>query len=98
MNIIKKKYSEFPGLKTVAIFADPACRSGWEKNFPRLLAHVYRKHKPELFFVAGDLAVNGNPREFEAFISAIKPYPAWFAAVPGDHDKPLKNFMRYSSR
>jgi hypothetical protein len=95
MNIIKKKYSRFSDIKTVAILADPACRAGWEKNFPRLLAHAYRIHKPELFFVAGDLAVNGTPREFEAFISAINPYPAWVAAVPGDHDRPLKTFVRY---
>jgi hypothetical protein len=95
MNIIKKKHAELSGIETVAILADPACRPGWEKKFPPLLAHAYRMHKPDLFLVAGDLAASGASREFEAFVSAVKPYPAWFAAVPGDHDRPLKIFRRY---
>jgi predicted phosphodiesterase len=95
MDIIRKKYSELHGIKTVAIMADPACRAGWEKNFPPLLDHVWRKHKPELFIVAGDLAVYGTPKEFEDTIDVMKPYPARLAAVPGDHDRPLKTFMRY---
>jgi hypothetical protein len=37
----------------------------------------------------------GAPGEFKAFISAIENYPAMIAAVPGDHDKPLKTFARY---
>jgi hypothetical protein len=95
MLLIKGKYTELSDIKTVAILADPACRAGWEKNFSPLLAHAYRIHKPELFFIAGDLAIHGSPREFEAFISAIKPYPALFAAVPGDHDTPLRTFVKY---
>lgn len=95
MNIIKKKYSALSDIKTVAILADPACRTGWGENTPPLLDHVWRTHRPELFLVAGDLAINGTPSEFQKFISTIERYPAWSAAVPGDHDRPLKTFMRY---
>jgi hypothetical protein len=95
MNIIKEKYSELRDIKTVAILADPACRAGWEENFPRLLERVWRIHRPELFLVAGDLAIHGSPGEFRAIISAMKRYPSRLAAVPGDHDRPLKNFMSH---
>ena len=95
MNIIAGRHTELSGIKTVAILADPACRSGWEKNFPPLLEYVWRKHKPELFLVAGDLAIDGETDEYRAFLSAIGRYPAWFAAVPGDHDKPLRDFVKH---
>jgi len=95
MKIIKSTFAELSGIRKVAILADAACRAGWEKNFPALLAHVWRNHKPGLFLVAGDLAVHGTSREFEATISAMEPYPAWMAAVPGDHDRPLKAFIRH---
>ena len=95
MNIIKNKYSELSDIKTVAILADPACRDCWEKNTAPLLERVWRLHRPELFLVAGDLAVNGTSVEFREFISAVKRYPASMAAVPGDHDIPLKNFVSH---
>jgi hypothetical protein len=95
MNIIKKKYSELRDIRTVAILADPACRSCWGKNTPPLLEHVWRTHRPELFLVAGDLAIHGTSREHLAFISAVRRYPALLAAVPGDHDRPLKSFMSH---
>ena len=95
MHIIRKKYSELHDIRTVAILADPACRSGWGKNTPPLLEHVWRTHRPELFLVAGDLAIHGTSREHRAFISAVKRYPASLAAVPGDHDRPLKGFVRH---
>jgi Icc-related predicted phosphoesterase len=95
MNIIKNKYSELRGIKTIAILADPGCRPGWKKNFTRLLERVWRAHHPDLFLVAGDLVLNGSPAEYEETISVIQRYPAVWAAVPGDHDPPLKNFVRY---
>ena len=95
MKIIKSKYSEFRDVKTVAILADPACRSCWGKNTPPLLEHVWRTHRPELFLVAGDMAIHGASDEYRAFISALARYPALLAAVPGDHDRPLKVFMNH---
>ncbi|MBN2321307.1 MAG: metallophosphoesterase [Acidobacteria bacterium] len=95
MNIIKKKYSEFSGIRTVAMLADPACRTCWGKNTPPLLEHVWRTHRPELFLVAGDLAVNGTSDEYRTFISALERYPAMLAAVPGDHDRPLRVFVNH---
>jgi hypothetical protein len=95
MKILKGKYSELRGIRTVAILADPGCRDGWRDTFPPLLERVWRLHRPELFLVAGDLAINGTREEYETIVSAMKPYPALLAAVPGDHDLPLKTFMRY---
>ena len=95
MNIIKKKYSELRGIKTVAILADPACRNCWGENTPPLLEHVWNTHRPDLFLVAGDLAVNGASGEYRDFIFAVRRYPALLAAIPGDHDRPLKTFMSH---
>jgi len=95
MKIIRKKFSELRDIKTVAILADPACRSCWKDNTLILLEHVWRMHRPELFLVAGDLAIKGTAGEYREFISALERYPARLAAVPGDHDRPLNNFMRY---
>jgi predicted phosphodiesterase len=94
MKIIKSRHSIFSDIVTVAILADPGCRAGWEKNFPRLLAHVWQKHRPELFLVVGDLAINGTYEEYEAMLSVINCYPSRLAAVAGDHDKPLTAFRR----
>jgi hypothetical protein len=95
MNIIKRSYSRFDGIRTVAILADPGCRAGWELNFPRLLAQVWHKHQPELFLVVGDMAVQGTTTEYEAMLSALDGYPASLAAVSGDHDRPLTTFRRH---
>lgn len=95
MDIIKNKYSKLENIETVAILADPACRSCWKKNTPPLMEHVWGKYRPDLFLVAGDLAVNGAAGEFQAFIAEMERYPALMAAVPGDHDLPLQTFMRY---
>ena len=95
MKIIKQKYSELRDIRTVAILADPACRACWEKNTPKILEHVWRTHRPDLFVVAGDLAVDGTDSEYRTILSALKRYPAWLAAVPGDHDLPLKNFINH---
>ncbi len=95
MNIVRSKFTELRDVKTVAFLADPACRACWKSSTPPLLEYVWRKHRPELFLVAGDLAVHGASGEYREFISALKRYPAWLAAVPGDHDKPLKTFMSH---
>ena len=95
MHIVKGKFTELSDVRTVAILADPACRTCWKGSTPPLLEYVWRKHKPELFLVAGDLAVQGASREYREFLSAVRRYPAWLAAVPGDHDKSLKTFMSH---
>jgi hypothetical protein len=95
MNIIRRKYSKLDDIRKVAVLADPACRSGWERNFLPLLARVWRIHRPDLFLVAGDFAVDGTSEEFRTVISSIKEYPAWMAVVPGDHDRPLRTFRSY---
>jgi predicted phosphodiesterase len=95
MHILKERYLKIDGIKTVAILADPGCRPQWKASFPKLLAHVWRLHTPELFLVAGDLAVSGTPQEYRELVSVLKRYPARIAAVPGDHDKSLKTFMHY---
>ena len=95
MKIIKSKYSELHDVKTVAILADPACRTCWGENTPPLLEHVWRTNRPELFLVAGDMSINGASDEYRTFISALERYPALLAAVPGDHDRPLKVFRSH---
>ena len=59
------------------------------------MKRVWREHRPELFLVAGDLAVKGTSGEYRTFLSALESYPAQMAAVPGDHDRPLATFTNY---
>jgi 3',5'-cyclic AMP phosphodiesterase CpdA len=95
MKIIKEKYSRLDDINTIAILADAACRKGWEKNFSPLLDKVMREHSPQLFVVAGDMALNALDEEYLAIMSYIEKYPAKWAVVPGDHDRPLKFFLKY---
>jgi predicted phosphodiesterase len=95
MHILREKYLKPDGIKTVAILADPGCRPLGKEPFLKLLAHVWRSHKPDLFLVAGDLVTEGAHQEYRALISALERYPARIAAVPGDHDKSLKTFIGY---
>ncbi len=95
MTILKRKYHKLTAIKTIAILADPACRPGWKKNFPRLLRKVWQEHKPDLFLVAGDLSLNATQKEYNEVFRYINKYPAVWAAVPGDHDYPTRNFRKY---
>lgn len=96
MSVIKQKYSKLEGIKTVAILADPACRAGWQKNFPRLLEKARKSFSPDLFIVAGDLALNGYDKEYRAVLKYINSgKDEKWAAVPGDHDKSIRNFRKY---
>jgi len=95
MQIIREPYSSLTGITTVAVMADPGCRPGWKKNFMPLLKHVWDLHRPELFIVAGDLSFTSSPEEYQQIIGVMEQYPARIAAVPGDHDRPLKNFISY---
>lgn len=95
MNILRDKYTRVDGVRTIAILADPACRKGWEKNFYPLLDKVWKDHEPQLFIVAGDLAIDARETEYRAVLKCINRYPAKWAAVPGDHDRPLGRFERH---
>ncbi|TFH42871.1 MAG: hypothetical protein E4G96_02515 [Chrysiogenales bacterium] len=95
MEILKRRYSELRNINTFAILADPGCRAGWEKNFPPILEHVWKTHRPGAFLVAGDLSLNSHPDEYETIIGMMASCPAIIAAVPGDHDHPARNFMKY---
>jgi Icc protein len=95
MNVIRNKYSDLSDVRTVALLADPACRSCWKRNTPPFLEQVWRNYRPDLFLVAGDLAENGTPEEYQAVMNVLNRYPSRLAAVPGDHDRPLKTFMEY---
>lgn len=99
--IIKSSYTKLNNIKNIAILADPGCRSGWEKNFPGLLAKVRKLHKPDVFLVAGDMTLNSYKSEYDAILKYVnaKGYEneIW-ASIPGDHDRPLKNFTRYLGR
>jgi calcineurin-like phosphoesterase family protein len=96
MSVIKQKYSRLENIRTIAILADPACRVGWERNFPRLLKKVREVYAPDLFIVAGDLALNGYEKEYRTVLKYInsRKNEKW-VAVPGDHDKSIKNFRKY---
>jgi predicted phosphohydrolase len=95
MKIIEQKYSSFEGIKKIAILGDPACRECWKKNTPPFLEYVWRVHRPDLFLVAGDLAVDGASSEYKEFLYSVRRYPALLAAVPGDHDRPIDTFRDY---
>ncbi|HPA71563.1 MAG TPA: metallophosphoesterase [Spirochaetota bacterium] len=95
MIILKEKYSRVEGVTTIAILADPACRKGWERNFPPMLEKVWKEHAPQLFIVAGDLALNATAAEYHAIFRYLDRYPATLAAVPGDHDRPLGLFRKH---
>ncbi len=95
MDIIKDRSAVLDDITTVAILADAGCRAGWEKNFPPILDHVWKTHRPGAFLAAGDMSLNSHPGEYETILGMMAPYPAFFAAVPGDHDRPVKNFMKY---
>ena len=96
MSVIKQKYSKLENIKTVAIIANPGCRANWECNFPRVLKKVRRAYSPDLFIVAGDLSLNGYKKEYRTILKYInlKKDEKW-VAVPGDHDKSIKNFCKY---
>lgn len=95
MKILSKQYSRLEDIRKIAILADPACRECWRKSTIPFLEYVWRVHRPDLFLVAGDLAVDGASTEYEEFLSFTRRYPAFLAAVPGDHDRPLRTFRKY---
>jgi hypothetical protein len=95
MKILREPHIDIGDVATVAFLADAGCRESWMRNLPPLLEQVWERHRPELFCVAGDLSVNGLPEEYEAMIRVLEPCPAMLAAVPGDHDRPLRIFTRY---
>lgn len=96
MPVIKQKYSRLEKIKTIAVLADIACRDNYQKNFPRVLKQLRKKHSPDLYIVPGDLALNGTNNEYKKVSKYINlnKNEKWIA-VPGDHDKSIKNFQKY---
>ena len=95
MPVLKDKYIRLSNIRTAAILADAGCRKGWEKNFPRLLQKVIEGHSPDVFIVAGDLALNAYDKEYRSILRHINATRVPWIAVPGDHDRPLKYFTKY---
>ena len=95
MRILKGRYIKLDGIRKVAVLADPGCRKGWQKNFPGLLERVWRLHRPGAFLVAGDMSLNSRDNEYREIIGYMKDYPSVWISVPGDHDRPLRKFMKY---
>ena len=93
--IVKQKFTTLTGISTVAITADPGCRAGWEKNFVPLLEKVEREHHPGAYIVAGDLSLNSDDGEYRRILGHIEKTNAAWITVPGDHDRPIRNFMKY---
>jgi len=84
-----------PSDEYVAILGDPACRPGWEKNFPRLAELLWQRHRPSHVFVPGDVTTNGNMSEHEKILSYCHRRPWEWVVAMGDHDMPSHVFQRY---
>lgn len=95
MSIIKGKYTVLKNINKIAILADPGCREGWQNNFPRLLKKVWGEHHPELFIICGDVTLNSFKAQYSEIIAVMNSVAARWVAVPGDHDRPLNNFVKY---
>ena len=79
----------------VAILGDPACRTGWEKNFPRLLDLLWGTYHPSHVFVPGDVTMHGHPSEHERILAYCRRQPWEWVVAMGDHDRPREIFERY---
>ena len=95
MAILKGENITLSGIKTVAILADCGCVRDWEDHFPRLLARVWEEHSPGLFIVAGDVALRGRFSYYKKIIKYMNSVSADWAAVPGNHDRPLPVFRKF---
>ncbi len=95
MRILKKKRLKLEGVNTIAILADCGCVKDWEDHFPNLLSRVWEEHSPQLFIIAGDVALRGRLQYYRRIIRYMKKIPAKWIAVPGNHDRPLIVFKKY---
>jgi Icc-related predicted phosphoesterase len=95
MRIVKSKYTRIDGAATIAIGADFGCRKGWQRNTPRLLDFVWRRYRPDVFIVAGDLSLRSEPYQYDEMIECLSATDAQWIAVPGDHDRPVSVFRKY---
>lgn len=95
MQFLKKEQIRLNGIKNIAIFADCGCVPEWQKTFPRLLKKVWDEYSPELFILAGDIALTGFYFDYSKIVRYMKPIPSRLAAVPGNHDRPAVLFRRF---
>ncbi|MBW2318517.1 MAG: metallophosphoesterase [Deltaproteobacteria bacterium] len=81
--------------KYVGILGDPACRPGWQKNFPRIADLLWETYQPSHVFVPGDVTEWGMVTEHEEMLEYCRKYPWEWLVAMGDHDSPTNVFERY---
>jgi len=81
--------------KYIGILGDPACRPGWQANFPRMAELLWEKYRPSHVFVPGDVAAYGRPDEHEEILQYCRKHPWEWVVAMGDHDRPVDIFRRY---
>ncbi len=81
--------------KYVGILGDPACRPGWQKNFPRIADLLWETYQPSHVFVPGDVTEWGMVAQHEEMLEYCRKYPWEWLVAMGDHDSPIHVFERY---
>ncbi|MDY6988612.1 MAG: metallophosphoesterase [Thermodesulfobacteriota bacterium] len=81
--------------KYVGILGDPACRAGWQKNFPRIAELLRERYQPSHVFVPGDVSQYGLVAQHEETLEHCRKFPWQWVVAMGDHDRPVYIFERY---
>ncbi len=81
--------------KYVAILGDPACRAGWQKNFPRVVEILWETYRPSHVFVPGDVTEYGTVPQHEEMLAYCRMHPWQWVVAMGDHDRPTFIFERH---
>jgi len=81
--------------KHVGILGDPACRSGWQANFPPMAELLWETYRPSHVFVPGDVSAYGTPAQHEEILEYCQKHPWEWLVAMGDHDRPVHIFKRY---
>jgi hypothetical protein len=81
--------------KYVGILGDPACRPGWQKNFPRMAEILWETYRPSHVFVPGDVTQCGTVAQHEEILAYCRRHPSEWVVTMGDHDRPIHVFERY---
>ena len=79
----------------VGILGDPACRPGWQANFPRMAELLWEKYRPSHVFVPGDVSAKGKADEHEEILQYCRRHPWEWVVAMGDHDRPADIFGQY---
>lgn len=81
--------------KYVGILGDPACRPGWQENFPRMAEILWETYQPSHVFVTGDVTQYGMEAQHEETLKYCRTHPWEWVVTMGDHDSPIYIFERY---